>query len=129
METTKELRIGNLVEDHNGVHYVIYAISRNSVIVDPPFGWFDISEIKPIPLTEEWLVKFGFEKSIFDDTYIEANKNDKCYRFDNPDECYYISYGKQNSMFCSVDYGGLKYINYAHQLQNLFYSLTGEELY
>ncbi|MDX9704013.1 MAG: hypothetical protein RBU23_13355 [Candidatus Auribacterota bacterium] len=137
METTKELRIGNLVEDHNGVHYVIYAISSNCVIVDLPFGsihrWFDISEIKPIPLTEEWMVKLRFRKRIggkHDSYYtyylkrISIGNDIKITFYENRNMKYTLIENEHHEMFLG------KYENcvYVHQLQNLFFALTGKEL-
>jgi hypothetical protein len=65
----------------------------------------------PIQLTEEWLLKFGFEKI---GTYFKIN-NEFEILTDNGRYYYYINLDRL-------------YLNSIHQLQNLFYCLCGEEL-
>ena len=79
---------------------------------DPPID--DMFE--PIPLTEEWLLKFGIyepigiHNSMFSGLIIvEWNEYTKLYEF------------------CVGDIS-LVFIKYVHQLQNLYFALTGEEL-
>lgn len=87
-------------------------------------GCYSIKRISPIPLTEEWLIKFGFEKNnkdyllnnvlIFDYTYLGTGDNHHIgfmFKWGN-----YINEGKDIV------------IQYVHQLQNLYFALTGEEL-
>ena len=65
---------------------------------------------KPIPLTEEWLVKFGFEEALngwWSDDELWSYENKKFY-------------------LGASTY--LANITYVHQLQNLYFALTGEEL-
>lgn len=69
---------------------------------------------KPIPLTEEWLLRFGFEKSynwVDKSATIELAEKDNGYVM-LEDSCYYCS----------------QTLLYVHQLQNLFFALKGEEL-
>ena len=101
----KELRIGNLIEyagDYVSVNtYHISTIEAGK----EPFK----SRYKPIPLTEEWLVKFGFDKGTmcwFNDTNIGFEFNAKGV----------------------VKWNQPKHIKHVHQLQNLYFALTGEEL-
>ena len=63
---------------------------------------------KPIPLTEEWLKKFGFKEKTH--TFVFGN----------------ISI-KQQTKSCFFYHTGFN-LRYVHQLQNLFFALTGEEL-
>ena len=66
-----------------------------------------IFEVKPIPLTEEWLLKFGFE-----------NKKIRIGVYD-------LIVVLPNSAF----YNGCGFpCKYVHQLQNLYFAITGEEL-
>jgi hypothetical protein len=99
-----ELRIGNLVYDNLGGTLKIKGISLES----------DLSHIKPIPLTEEWLLKFGFEWKNF------------AFR----DGTFTVRYQKEFYVYLSVE--GVRPIqiklDYVHQLQNLYFALTGEEL-
>ncbi len=129
MINIKELRLGNLV----------YIINRNSEVHLPneiPFKVLTIGldveclmykinpvtvekwnkyyykDLSPIPLTEEWLLKFGFKQ-----------KNGiKCWVNEDVEICfetlanYYRLYPRTNK------------IKYVHQLQNLYFALTGSEL-
>ena len=117
METLRsnELRIGN----HTSLGYV-YLIENNNyyVINDECTSYKNTwAEINPIPLTEEWLVKFGLIRIGFNedgnDIYTKGMEADvwiiKC-----GDVCWLYQY----------DYE----IKYVHSLQNLYFALTGEEL-
>ena len=68
---------------------------------------------RPIPLTEQWLLDFGFEYELGNCwqnwTRISLQKVGVCYLVD----------------FDNVTMIG---INYVHQLQNLYFSLTGNHL-
>ena len=75
-------------------------------------GYYE-GDFRPIPLTEEWLFKFGFEVYKFD-------HKENQYRFKN--RLIVI----RDNLFC--DYGTAIIINHVHQLQNLYYCLCGEEL-
>jgi len=67
---------------------------------------------EPIPLTEEWLLKFGFGTII-----------GKYYSID----CHFsISKGNKCWLFHIGNY--VKSFKHVHQLQNLYHALTGEEL-
>lgn len=98
---SNEFRIGNFY-DHSGrvkkvTPIVIEALFKSARL------W-----CKPIPLTEEWLLKFGFIKRYKD-----------CYEF-----------GKLilNDKFVMMDIDIHLELRYVHQLQNLYFTLTGEEL-
>ena len=76
-----------------------------------------IKELKPIPLTEEWLLKFGF----VNDGYSEWMKDR--YTLD----CEYTDKGVYNFVIDNRTYLDID-IKHVHQLQNLYFALTGEEL-
>lgn len=104
-----ELRIGNTVystiEETWILPYVI-AIDISHCEVHP-------ENYSPIPLTEEWLLKFGFNQ--YGDWYTKDS----------------ISVNiKINRTTYDID-GEEDYINHCahvHQIQNLYFALTGEEL-
>jgi len=102
----KQLRIGNYVDLSEGfsVHNDILTVSIKNI------GWYN--EFKPIPLTEEWLIKFGFEilnkNAIYNYLLLYWNIKDEEYDF--------VREGKATT------------IKYIHQLQNLYFALTEEEL-
>ena len=73
---------------------------------------------KGIPLTEEWLLKFGFEKdSIFGVDIKYKIGYFEVWYFRNTD-----SYMLENIKNMKV------FIKYVHQLQNLYFALCNEEL-
>jgi hypothetical protein len=73
---------------------------------------------KPIPLTEEWLLKLGC---------IEVYEN----AFQDVDLTFIVEF-KENKfivyLICPMPWIELEHIKYVHQLQNLYFALTGEEL-
>ena len=74
--------------------------------------------LKPIPLTEQWLLDFGFEinPSFKNNVYVYVKINR------DPIELYY------NDGWCSTNPDFDWKIKYVHELQNVFYWLTKEEL-
>ena len=126
MIKANETRIGNFVEFENSI-FKIHTISEVYPTLDTPeFGIcvIDWNNIQPIPLTEEWLLKFGFnkiqgdkiffEKDVFGNTPIKFEK--KNIPFSGEQMCLCIS-----NFFTSR-------IKYVHQLQNIYFALTGDEL-
>ena len=83
--------------------------------------FYHLSDIKFIPLTREWLFKFGF-KLVFagsGDGYLYSF-GEKCNTMELINRGYGFKYNTFNS--CEIE------IKYVHQLQNLYFALTGEEL-
>ena len=120
-----ELRIGNLVYRTNKQTKEKLLIELTaSCILDISANGENSSFIyKPIPLTEEILLKYGFvsggAKQLL---FITLDKKDECYLYLNP-------LGKgiaidQNGKECSFEIE----FKYVHQLQNIFFALTNEEL-
>lgn len=78
-----------------------------------------MSHCFPIPLTEEWLEKFGFEYDIETKSYsilTHLEKHDYLFEVSNKYQQYF------QPDFIGID------IKYVHQLQNLYFALTNEEL-
>ena len=119
-----ELRIGNLVYDRGNKILKIDYWERKDLIaqkvVVEGFVGHPLTEyveyLKPIPLTEEWLLKFGFEKKkgYYDRYYYSIDGMDIRIDADmfetEVGECLY------------------KTIKYVHQLQNLYFAINDEEL-
>ena len=108
-----ELRIGNLVQTNQAV-FKVDSIDRQGVMLMPFFT--DESHevlfnerLEPIPLTEEWLKRFGCELIVFDIT-----KGDIGFDF--------WLVPKWSDYSVSVN------LEHVHQLQNLYFALTGEEI-
>ena len=123
-----ELRIGNIVR---------LKIAGDGVFPDEirpikASEFYALSEhpdwANPINLTEEWLLKFKFRKLKLNDSYW-FEKSHKNIRFITNDinavkgEAYST---KLKHVF--VDMEAEIRVRYVHQLQNLFFSLTGKEL-
>ena len=105
MIQAKELRINNIV----------WMISKQKEYVIDRGQDIDNSEdFNPIPLTEEWLLKFGFEETEF---------------------CFEIgSFFLTKGLGCSTGkflYQAHKYrfsVKSVHQLMNLYFAITNKEL-
>ena len=119
-----ELRIGSLINALDSIGVVsICGIRENGEVLDftgeiIETGFALSKDCSPIPLTEEWLVRFGFQKAKVTDCYGGhispiSDKNNFAIRI------------KNNGWHNGFSYSETKYV---HQLQNLFYALTGEEL-
>lgn len=117
-----ELRIGNLVTVGGfGIGKIMginleHPANGNCLVfkfTDGTYATVDFENAKQIPLTEEWLLKFGFEK---DNKWIFHIKLMK-------------GYININGVFCLFEYKeNHQNIIYVHQLQNLYFALTGNEL-
>jgi hypothetical protein len=77
------------------------------------------NDLFPIPLTPEWLEKFGFKKEPDTDIYSipTYSHSDLIMRNESYEEWHFIYNDKR-----------LRVIKFVHQLQNLYFALTGEEL-
>lgn len=126
-----ELRIGNLVI-HEQTTHVIKNVLEDVCVSD----WIEAeevdnythnyNEINPIPLIEDWLLKFGFEK--YKDTNnfkIKANK----YFSLGLQKQGYLKIGLSNNKWNVTNFGNKSiFIKHVHQLQNLYFALTQQEL-
>lgn len=99
-----ELRIGNWVLNQGELIELTKQKFKMAVIS------FNCQEIKPIPLTEEWLVRFGF-------TLIN--------RVDYESNCGVLELEATDAGYL---FDSRIIINSVHSLQNLYFALTGEEL-
>lgn len=75
--------------------------------------------IHPIPLTEEWLKKFGLKNEI---TLDEDQEEHAVWRLGN-----FILIDEWNSGHYTPHEDSTYRIEYVHQLQNLYFALTGKE--
>ena len=120
-----ELRIGNLVK------YQLESWKISSIFKDGPlelvrfeiYKIANLKEFEPIPLTEEWLLKFGFEERK------ESENFSKWFIGENPvthDWLFFIKQFKDENKFFFQN--GFHKLDYLHQLQNLYFALTNNEL-
>lgn len=126
----KELRLGNLVET-----YTVWLIDDK--VSEPAIGTKEIdlkdleimqsslATYRGIPLTEEWLIKVGFiEKDLGEEPpyYIFEHQEIngfKVWEFNG--EHWILELADQNAI-------PQNHFKYLHQLQNMYFALTGEEL-
>ena len=121
-----ELRIGNLIYwnipnkmERKIVHEVSAIINPTLHTCPISLGILDEDGYVGIPLTEEWLLKFGFENQQIELDYPDkllinsATVGGKYY--------FYLDDTDGSTFY-------LNYIQYVHQLQNLYFILTGTEL-
>jgi hypothetical protein len=120
-----ELRIGNLIKGKSPEKKVYEEpVELNEYY----FLLFlnNMMDVEPIPLTEEWLLKFGFDKVGIALTSIAiAPLNLPC-TFNLPNTPFSFCQGKLILTTGTGDF--CVNIEYVHQLQNLYFVLTGEEL-
>ena len=118
MIQAQELRIGNLVFD---LDITVYTIANG---IDIDGSW------NPIPFTEKWLLKFGFEK--------QDNDIDVWYQIEIKDG-FFLEYFKSMTYTSlilrevnNVVGDSLFYLpnipKFVHELQNLYFALTQKEL-
>ena len=119
MINTRDLRLGNLVEHEVFGVVEVVAIYKHAIDVSKDGKtkeWFAGSIEKPIPLTEEWLIRLGFEK-------INHIHNGVLYLHKLVKIAIY-----PNGMIELRGAAGFSRIEYVHQLQNLYFALTQTEL-
>jgi hypothetical protein len=117
----KELRVGNLVLV-NGIVEEVETVGESGInycgFYDGICSTYEAKDIQGIPLTEEWLLNFGFIDDD-DDFLIDISEQ----------EIIHINLHKKR--FLIEGYNGivkLKEVYFIHQLQNLYFSLMGEEI-
>ena len=114
--TVQEIRVGNLIDENGKITKVTPALIE--IIWAAERDW-----IKPIPLTEELLVRFGFfskYKSCNRHWYNGSFALDQ--KSDEDDD------GNKIPTEQVFYYDFRLEINYVHQLQNLYFALTETEL-
>jgi hypothetical protein len=116
-----ELRIGNLLRDKvSKTELKVIELTENNIITKvidrSKFPLKDGWGIEPIPLNEEWLLKFGFEEQV-NDYY---SKNEYKISFNDDLTKFYFLFFEIGDWY--------KELEHVHQLQNLYFALTNEEL-
>jgi len=114
-----DLRIGNYVIYNNkeigtitGVQAFLF--NNGKVAINQRLDIFYHTEnIKPIPLTEEWLLKLGFVSNPYQDRYDKGIFHIECDKT------------KGETILWLA---GVPHIKYIHQLQNLYHALNGCDL-
>jgi hypothetical protein len=132
----QELRIGNFVlTKYRGEFHqkTVESITKDGIDFFVPDGYgelhtdIDTDEPFPIPLTEDWLLKFGFKKL-----------TPECFekKYSHQGELLIFSWETPVGMSNNMKEGEYYFffnriphtISHVHTLQNLYFALTGEEL-
>lgn len=116
----QELRIGNIIQVENDYEYIQglqSTIAKCCLLGYDKGVWQKYEDIQPIHITKGWLLMFGFTQQSLG--FVNLNyycKNNIVYslsdgnvELDNPNIA-------------------LTQIKYVHQLQNIYFALTNEEL-
>lgn len=118
-----ELRLGNFVRQGKVLEIRANAVKLKYFAENLKNSLITYENVKPIKLTEEWLLKLGFVKGKDVGIY-----NNVFYL-----EGFYISLSEYINIF--VDWNDdtneptmFYEVCYVHQLQNLYFALTGKEL-
>lgn len=113
-----DLRIGNYIRSkHSGEITQVYELFQedDGDIVNDSL----IDSFEPIPLTEEWLFKFGVEQGGYDLLFWTKESSMGIFTISGHTD---IGFGVRYNDEIEPQ------LKYVHQLQNLYHSLTGEEL-
>lgn len=122
MINARELRIGNLVYSKTSIGYDPAGVIKVRQIKEDGINpWQDMGasgigkceDIEPISLTPDWLERFGFKE---ESTYFERQESPAFVFIKDRDGLPYIGIVVRT------------YAKYVHQLQNIVFVLTGEEL-
>ena len=112
-----ELRIGNYVHGPLGELCVVKQLgidkNPNFIEVEIVDGGIGCNGTSPIPITKEWLLRLGFKKVGNREEYVVFGLR--------------ICKTTENEFICP-DYDRDIIVNHLHQLQNLYFALTGQEL-
>ena len=122
-----ELRLNNWVRfSEEQIDFKVVEISEKGIAVVnvSEETWIELDQFEPIKLTEEWLVKFGLLGTSISSTKKNYWSKERDFSIDVEftfvnDELLYFYVLCQNRK---------TNIQYVHQLQNLYFALTGEEL-
>lgn len=125
----KELRIGNYyaIAETQGIVYTKVKELKYNKFGNLSSGNHNLElAAKPIPLTEEWLLKFGGNTDNENTPYLSLYKYSdlRLYCITVDGEVVGVQKCKSNYMPIS----NYRHIKYVHQLQNLYFALLGEEL-
>ena len=141
MINANELRIGNLLmftklKENTELQMEGHHIASAGTDIK----WLNYF-FEPITLTEKWLLKFGFviDGSNYFFDFIDEDNINRTMAIETTigiDDIGTIEIGILSTKFDqggaiddTMNYCKLKHIKYVHQLQNLYFSLTGEELH
>ena len=121
-----ELRVGNYVGIAEFMNFKIVQVSeirKERILVESKVGIFSSKNHKiiPIELTEEFLLKSGFERVFTNDYWYQIRIGDKRLLVSILGNIEIEKWDRTMVNFLSI-------CQYIHQLQNLYFAICGEEL-
>lgn len=123
-----EIRSGNIFRDNNTGKDVVltFTITHYSAGTVALGMMNNIVNLSPTVLTEEWLLKFGFKNVDDEIDFSQWRINDEI-----PFQIFGNGSDRQEPFNYALEFDHdekLIEIKHVHQLQNLYFALTGEEL-
>lgn len=115
-----EFRVGNYYSPTDG------SLHENMQMVSEDLQAWSMGAVygKPIPLNHDAFLELGFEKVGNQDTYAIKTNTDYYFSIGYYNQKYRIGHRLSKEPNLELGYN----IRYIHQLQNLYNSITGEEL-
>ena len=134
MNKKTDLRIGNLAGiketalhadgcNHSEAVFEIEEIKKDVVQFKGYHANEYYKDLNPIPLTEQWLLELGFNQNIETQWYIHFDN--MCLTLHGYSEQYIVEIENMETDDSSIF---LMSVQYVHQLQNLYFALTQNEL-
>ena len=132
---TEELRKGNYVWDDYSGEMIVCGVTPIDKVnlrktTELPCGLYSIKDIKPIPLTEQWLEDFGwYEENGY---WYDKDKSHRIHSITTHElttsilEVHYSRFIDEETL--NTEWVYIKEFQNVHQLQNLYFALTDEEL-
>lgn len=122
MINANELRLGNFIKNtfSTDEYKIVERVEEFSIDTNDDM-YLNVDHIDPIPITKEWLLRFGFEKDA-DQHRISYYTYGVDFIFDR------IEYKDGKWILLTIELQCNENIQYIHQLQNLYFALTGNEL-
>lgn len=143
-----DLRIGNYVNADDSVNFKHVPIRITAItptfltgiahVINLPVSGISIHSVKPVPLTEDLLLKCGFEAIDYGDKYDPDDEFAGYFEYHLNIGIFYrnLICKPSGGWYCYVQDVDMiegnniktKNIYYLHELQNLYFALTGKEL-
>lgn len=121
-----ELRIGNIIK-HNVTDDNGDVLQPNqAAITEDDMEWmvcYGADEQEPVPITNQYLFEFGFKEPNLNSVtyyYLQLGQGYYLHWDFNDQKMYLVGRGSENGFYLEC--------KFLHQLQNIFFALTGKEL-
>jgi len=124
---TQELRIGNYVQQATELNTFILKVEtiykkKIEVLYNSGITTLKSGDVQGIPLTRSILLACGFDEiGLYENVYKKDNIRIHADKTGKTDTILFVMFNDDDSIFS-------KELSYLHQLQNLFFILTGKEL-